>query len=99
MYRAAGRHRGRPSIGTVGLKFRQCPGRIRERTFKTELLCNPAALERNGGPWKGLTNLELAMCAWVEGFNGRRLHGELASCTPVAVKSAYDASHPHAAVT
>jgi hypothetical protein len=33
--------------------------------FKTELHRNPAALETNGGPWKGLDDLETATCAWV----------------------------------
>lgn len=45
--------------------------------FKTELLRNPAALEANGGPWKGLTDLEVAICAWVQWFKERRLRGEL----------------------
>jgi hypothetical protein len=49
--------------------------------FKTELYRNPAVLERNGGPWKGLTHLEVAICAWVEWFNERRFHSELGDCT------------------
>ena len=37
--------------------------------FKTELHRNPAALARNGGPWRGLDDLEIAVCAWVSWFN------------------------------
>ncbi len=36
--------------------------------FKTELHRNPAALATNGGPWKGLDDLEIATCAWVSWF-------------------------------
>ncbi len=42
--------------------------------FKTELHRNPAALADNGGPWKGLDDLEIATCAWVSWFNEERLH-------------------------
>ena len=42
--------------------------------------------------------LEAAICAWVEWFNERRLHGELLCCTPAAVEATYYASHPHAVV-
>ena len=31
--------------------------------YKTELHRNPAALSADGGPWKGLTDLETAICA------------------------------------
>lgn len=45
--------------------------------YKTELHRNPAALRTNGGPWRGLDDLELATCRWVAWFNEERLHGEL----------------------
>ncbi len=38
---------------------------------------NPAALAQNGGPSKGLDDLEIATCAWVWWFNEERLHSEL----------------------
>ena len=40
--------------------------------FKTELHRNPAALATNGGPWRGLDDLEIATCAWVSWFNEER---------------------------
>jgi len=87
-----------PSIGTVATSYDNALAETMNGLFKTELLRNPAALEANDGPWKGLTDLEVAICAWVEWFNERRLHGELTYCTPAEVESAYYASHPHAAV-
>jgi putative transposase len=50
--------------------------------FKTELHRNPAALARNGGPWRGLDDLDIATCGSVSWFNEERLHGELDDRTP-----------------
>lgn len=36
--------------------------------YKAELYRNPAALAANGGPWKGLDDLEIATCGWVSWF-------------------------------
>ena len=57
--------------------------------FKTELHRNPAALITNGGPWRGLDDLEIAICAWVAWFNDERLHGELDDRTPAEVEADY----------
>ena len=66
--------------------------------FKTELHRNPAALARNGGPWRGLDDLELAVCGWVSWFNDERLHGELGDLTPAEVEADYrHQSQPEAA--
>ena len=68
--------------------------------FKTELHRNPAALVRNGGPWRGLDDLdEIATCGWVAWFNEERFHGELDDSTPADVEDAYyrHRSQPHAA--
>jgi transposase InsO family protein len=66
--------------------------------FKTELHRNPAALKRNGGPWKGLTDLEPATCSWVSWFNDERLHSELTDRTPAEVEEDYYAADAHASV-
>lgn len=63
--------------------------------FKTELHRNPAALKHNGGPWKGLTDLDVATCAWVSWFNAERLHSELTDRTPAEVEEAYYAALAH----
>ena len=60
--------------------------------FKTELHRNPAALARNRGPWRGLDDLELAVCGWVSWFNTERLHSELDDRTPTEIE--HDYRHP-----
>ena len=67
--------------------------------YKTELHRNPAVLARNGGPWKGLDDLEVATCGWVSWFNEERLHGELGDLTPAEFEEAHygDRSQPTAA--
>ena len=57
-----------PSIGTVG-DWDNAVAESLMGTFKTELHRNPAAIVANGGPWKGLDDLEIAICAWISGFN------------------------------
>lgn len=57
--------------------------------YKTELHRNPAALRTNGGPWRGLDDLELATCRWVSWFNEERLHGELGDLTPAEIEAAH----------
>ena len=87
-----------PSVGTVATSFDNALAETVNGLFKTELLYNPAVLEGNGGHWQGLEDLEAAICAWVEWFNERRLHGELTYRTPAEVEASYYASHPHVAV-
>jgi putative transposase len=66
--------------------------------FKTELHRNPAALADNGGPWRGIDDLEIATCAWISWFNEERIHGELNDLTPAQVEADYrDRSQPSAA--
>jgi len=63
--------------------------------YKTELHRNPAALVANGGPWRGLDDLEVATCGWVAWFNERRIHGELGDHTPAEIEAAYHRDHLH----
>ena len=51
-----------PSIGTVGDSYDNAMAESVMGIFKTELHRNPAALAANGGPWKGLDDLEIATC-------------------------------------
>jgi putative transposase len=78
-----------PSIGTIGDSFDNAMAESVIGLFKTELHRNPAALANNGGPWKGLDDLEIATCAWVSWFNEERLHGELGDRTPAEVEAEY----------
>ncbi len=78
-----------PSIGTVGDSFDNAMAESVMGIFKTELHRNPAALATNGGPWKGLDDLEIATCTWVSWFNEERLHSELDDRTPAEVEADY----------
>lgn len=78
-----------PSIGTVGDSFDNAMAESANALYKTELHRNPAALAANGGPWRGLDDLEIATCGWVSWFNDERLHGELGDLTPAEVEAAY----------
>jgi transposase InsO family protein len=78
-----------PSIGTVGDSYDNAMAESVNVLFKTELHRNPAALQNNGGPWKGLDDLEAATCAWVAWFNSERLHSALENKTPEEVEAEY----------
>ncbi len=87
-----------PSIGTVGDSFDNAMAESVMGIFKTELHRNPAALIANGGPWRGLDDLEIATCAWVSWFNEERLHSELDDRTPEEFEAEYrHKSQPNAA--
>ncbi len=87
-----------PSIGTVGDSFDNAMAESVMGIFKTELHRNPAALTANGGPWRGLDDLEIATCAWVSWFNEERLHSELGDRTPAEAEGDYrQRSHPNVA--
>jgi putative transposase len=86
-----------PSIGTVGDSYDNAMAESVMGIFKTELYRNAAAIRANGGPWKGLDDLELATCAWVSWFNEERLHSELDDCTPDEVEAQWRADHDRAA--
>ena len=83
-----------PSIGTVGDSFDNAMAESVIGLFKTELHRNPAALATNGGPWRGLDDLEVAICGWVSWFNDERIHGELDDATPAEIEAAYHRDHP-----
>jgi len=87
-----------PSIGTVGDSYDNAMAESVMGIFKTELHRNPAALATNGGPWRGLDDLEIATCAWVSWFNEERLHSELDDKTPAEFEAEYrHKSQPDAA--
>jgi putative transposase len=83
-----------PSIGTIGDSYDNAMAETTIGLYKTELHRNPAALATNGGPWRGLDDLEIATCGWVAWFNDERLHGELDDCTPAEIEAAYHRDHP-----
>ena len=78
-----------PSIGTVGDSYDNAMAESVMGLFKTELHRNPAVLADNGGPWRGLDDLEIATSAWVSWFNEERLHSELDDRTPDEFEADY----------
>jgi putative transposase len=88
-----------PSTGTVGDSYDNALAETTIGLFKTELHRNPAALATNGGPWRGLDDLEIATCHWAAWFNTERLHSELGDQTPAEIEDRYreDGSQPSAA--
>ena len=83
-----------PSIGTVGDSYDNALAESAIGLFKTELHRNPAAIAANGGPWKGLDDLEAATCGWVCWFNEARIHSQLDDHTPAEVEAAWQREHP-----
>jgi putative transposase len=87
-----------PSIGTVGDSYDNAMAESVMGLFKTELHRNPAALAANGGPWRGLDDLEVPTCSWVSWFNNERLHSELHDQSPAEFEAEYrHSSQPDAA--
>ena len=83
-----------PSIGTVGDSYDNAMAETTIGLYKTELHRNPAAITANGGPWRGLDDLEIATCGWVSWFNEERIHGELDDLTPAEVEADYRQRSP-----
>ncbi len=83
-----------PSIGTVADSYDNALAESAIGLFKAELHRNPAAIATNGGPWKGLDDLEIATCGWVSWFNEARIHGQLDDRTPAEVETAWYREHP-----
>jgi putative transposase len=65
----------RPSIGTVGDSYDNALAETTIGLYKTELVWRQA-------PWRTAEELELATLLYIEWFNTRRIHSELADRTP-----------------
>jgi len=70
------------SIGTVGDSNDNAMAESVMGIFKTKLHRNPAVLADNAGHWKGLDDLEIAICTWVSLFNQEPIHSELGDGIP-----------------
>ena len=64
------------SVGSVGDSYDNAMAEAFNSLFKAELV-------RNKGPWKGRDDLEVAVAAYIDWYNHRRLHGELGLVPPV----------------
>ena len=53
-----------------------------------------AELVRNKGPWKSIDDLEIAVAEYIDGFNPRRLHGEIGLVPPVEFEDKHHRHNP-----
>lgn len=63
------------SIGTVGDALDNALMESTIGLYKTELI-------KPRGPWRTLTDVELATAEWIDWYNNRRLHGEIGHIPP-----------------
>ena len=70
------------SVGSTGDSYDNALAEAFNSLFKAELV-------RNGGPWKNIDDLEIAVAEYVDWFNHRRLHGEIGLVPPVDLEEDY----------
>lgn len=76
------------SVGSKGDSYDNAMAEALNSLYKAELI-------RNRGPWKSVSDVEIATAEWVEWWNERRLHGELGHRPPVEIEDHYWTSeHP-----
>jgi putative transposase len=75
------------SIGSVGDAYDNALMESTIGLYKTELI-------NRQGPWRTLTDVELATAEWVDWYNRTRLHGELGHIPPVEHEAAYYLQNP-----
>ena len=76
------------SIGTVGDALDNALMESTIGLYKTELV-------KRRGPWRTLTDVELATAEWVEWYNNRRLHGEIGHVPPVEYEQEFYNTSPN----
>ncbi len=70
------------SVGSKGDSYDNALAEAFNSLFKAELI-------RNKGPWTGINDIEIAVAEYIDGFNQRRLHGELGHITPAEHEAAH----------
>ena len=78
------------SVGSRGDSYDNALAEAFNSLFKAELV-------RNRGPWKSITDLEIAVVEYIDWFNHRRLHGEIGLVPPVEYEQAQYASQQNLA--
>ena len=71
-----------PSVGSVGDAYDNALAETTIGLFKTEMI-------EPKGPWKTVSDVELATLTWVDWFNHRRLHGACGDIPPVELEANY----------
>jgi transposase InsO family protein len=70
------------SIGSVGDAYDNALMESAIGLYKTELIYRH-------GPWRTLTDIELATAEWTDWYNNRRLHGEIGHTPPAEYESTF----------
>jgi putative transposase len=79
-----------PSIGTVGDSFDNALAETVNGLYKNELI-------HRRGPWRSLTDVEVATAAWVHWWNTARLHGACGDVPPDEYEAAWRQAQQEAA--
>jgi len=74
------------SIGSVGDAYDNALMESTIGLYKTELI-------KRRGPWRTLTDVEIATAEWVEWYNNRRLHGEIGHVPPAEYETEFYLTH------
>jgi transposase InsO family protein len=75
------------SIGTVGDALDNALMESTIGLYKTELI-------KRRGPWRKLSDVELATAEWVDWYNHRRIHTAIGNRPPTEHETAYYDQHP-----
>jgi len=75
------------SVGSKGDSFDNAMAEAFNSLYKAELV-------RNRGPWRGLDDLEMATVEYIDWYNNRRLHGELAHIPPAEHEALHAMTQP-----
>lgn len=74
------------SVGSRGDSYDNAMAEAFNSLFKGELIHNP--LKRGRG-WQSINDVEIAVAEYIDWYNHRRVHGELAQRSPAEVEEAY----------
>lgn len=75
------------SVGSKGDSYDNAMAEALNSLFKAECIRNP--MMRPKGGWKSVGDVEIAVAEYVDWYNHRRLHGELAHVPPAEYEATY----------
>jgi len=75
------------SIGSVGDAYDNALMESAIGLYKTELI-------KRRGPWRTLTDVEIATAEWIDWYNNRRIHGEIGNIPPIEYETAFYQNQP-----
>lgn len=75
-----------PSIGSVGDSYDNALAESVNSLYKAEIIYHP-----DRGPWRTVTDVELATLEWVQWWNNQRIHGYLNDVDPATYEAVWHA--------